>query len=149
LGKVIWRIFEGLRDADNVLNRSIPIKSQQRFPEFRRMPESLRGLIKNCTAGAREWKDGPIGIFRRGGRVFPLGKTGMNGKPEATLDKAKEAIRAFWQGEMDKAAAFISSKENHDKGEADQNDLQLLDYLQRPTLKKVLDTLESFETSVL
>lgn len=149
LGKVLWCIFEGIGDVDNVLGRSIPFTSPQRFPEFRRTPEALRPLIKSCTTGAREWKNQPIGIFRKEGRVFPLRKTGENGEPEGTLDETERAIKTFWQGEMDRAAAFMSAKEKFDMGKADDEDLDLLDYLRRPKLKQVLETLQNLATSAL
>jgi hypothetical protein len=149
LGKVIWCIFEGLGEADNILGRSIPFESEQRFPEFRRTPEELRGLVKRCTVGAREWKDGPISIFRNGGTVYPLGRTGRNGEPKGTLEETKEAIKAFWQGEMRKAETFMAAKEKYDVGEADEHDKEKLDYLSRPTLEEVLSSLEGYATSLL
>jgi len=149
LGKVIWCIFEGVGDADNVLGRSIPIESEQRFPEFRRTPEALRGLIKSCTAGAREWKDGPISIFRKGGTVYPLGKTGRNGEPKGTFGETREAIKKFWLGEMAKAEAFLEAKEEFEHGQANETQRAMLEYLDRPTLKEVLDKLEDFAASNL
>ena len=82
LGKALWCIFEGVGDADIVLGRSNIHDGEQRFPEFVRTPPPLRELIRRCTAGAREWSDGPIKIYRREGKVFPLGQTGLNGEPE-------------------------------------------------------------------
>ena len=149
LGKVLWCFFEGAADVNNVLGRPTPFDSEQAFPEFRRTPEALRPLIKSCTAGARAWKGQPVGIVRREGRVFPLGKTGVNGEPEGTLDETKTAIKTFWRDEMHKATAFLLAKQRHGRGEADQNDLNLLEYLRRPKLNQVLETLQSFAISVL
>ena len=84
-----------------------------------------------------------------GGKVFPLGKTGRNGETEATFEETKLAIKDFWQNEMEKAEAFFGAKGRYESGEADNNDLELLDYLRRPKLAHVLHTLESFRMSLL
>jgi hypothetical protein len=149
LGKALWCLFEGVGDADIILGRSNVHEAEQRFPEFRRTPEPLRDLIRNCTAGAREWIDGPIKIYRREGKIFPLGKTGLNGEPEGTLEETKDTIKSFWQNEMSKAEAFLLARERYDKGEATKDDLSLLHYLRRPTLNEVFQSLEKFEESVL
>ena len=148
LGKALYCLFEGLADHSIILGRSTTNEGEQLFPEFRRTPPPLRNLIKQCTAGAREWKDGPMKITRCGGKVFPLGKTGMNRETEATFEETKVAIKDFWQNEMRKAEAFISAKARYESGKADDNDLELLDYLRRPKLVHVLHTLESFHKSL-
>ncbi len=146
LGKVLWCIFEGVGDACNVLGRSIAFESEQQFPEFRRTPESLRELIRRCTAGAREWKDNPIELVRVGETVYPRGKTGRHGEPKATAGETLQAIKAFWQDEMLKAEKFVEARLRYDKGEAYPEDMTWLDYLQRPTLEEVAQALESFST---
>lgn len=149
LGKVLWCIFEGEGDADIILGRSLQIEAERRFPEFHHTPEPLRDLIKHCTAGAREWKDGPMGIVRRGGKVYPLGRSGVNGEPVATLEETKQAIQPFWQREVTKAEQFVLAKIAYDTGTARETDVELLDYLRRPTLREVLDTLNGFSLPAL
>ncbi|KAK4461558.1 hypothetical protein QBC42DRAFT_329780 [Cladorrhinum samala] len=149
LGKVLWCIFEGVQDADIILGRSNPYDGQQRFPHFIRTPPTLQDLIRRCTAGAREWTDGPIRIYRRGGRVFPLGKTGLNGELEGTLDETKQAIREFWQNEIQEAEQFIAARQRHDQGCATKSDVERLSYLRRPTLAEVQEALERFGSSQL
>ena len=148
LGKALYCLFEGLADHSIILGRSTTNEGEQLFPEFRHTPPPLRDLIKHCTAGAREWKDGPMKITRCGGKVVPLGKTGRNGETEATFDETKVVIKDFWQNEMKKAEAFIDAKGRYESGEADDNDLELLDYLRRSKLAHVLHTLESFRMSL-
>lgn len=148
LGKALYCLFEGLADHSIILGRSTTNEGEQLFPEFRHTPPPLRALIKQCTAGAREWKDGPMKITRCGGKVFPFGKTGMNGEKEATFEETKNAIKDFWQNEMRNAEAFISAKSRYESGEADDNDLELLDYLRRPKLAHVMHTLGSFHMSL-
>ena len=48
-------------------------------------------------------------ITRRGKRVYPLGKTGINGE-EATSEETEVAIKDFWQNEMCQAEAFLCAK---------------------------------------
>lgn len=148
LGKALYCLFEGVADADIILGRSSPDEAAQRFPEFHRTPQPLQKLIKKCTAGAREWKDGHIKIYRRAGKVFPLGKTGQNGEPEATFEETKVAIKNFWQAEMTKAEAFMHAREKYEAGEADESHMELLDYLRRPILAEVLQALESIDSQL-
>ena len=148
LGKALYCLFEGLAEHSIILGRSTTNEGKQLFPEFRRTPPPLRDLIKQCTGGAREWRDGPMKITRCGGKVFPVGKTGMNGEEEATFEETKFAIKDFWQNEMRKAETFIIAKGRFESGEADDKDLELLDYLRRPKLAHVLQTLESFQMSL-
>ena len=148
LGKALYCLYEGLAEHSIILGRSTTDEGKQLFPEFRRTPPPLRDLIKRCTAGAREWKDGPMEITRCGGKVFPVGKTGMNGEKQATFEETKLAIKDFWQNEMRKAEAFIIAKGRFESGEADDKDLEILDYLRRPKLAHVLHTLDSFQMSL-
>ena len=126
LGKALYCLFEGLADHSIILGRSTTDEVEQLFREFLRTSPPLQDLIKHCTAGAREWRDGPMTITRCGGKVFPLGKTGMNGEMEATFEETKVAIKDFWQNEMKKAEAFSDAKRRCVNGEADDNDLELL-----------------------
>ncbi|KAI0200642.1 hypothetical protein F4808DRAFT_470349 [Astrocystis sublimbata] len=145
LGKALWCLFEGIGDADVVLGRSGISDGQQRFPEFKRTSSELQQLIKKCTAGAREWGDGHIKIYRREGKVFPLGKTGLHGEPEGTFDESKQAVTQFWRTEMQKAEDFVKARMRHDGNEAGNRDLELLHYLQRPTLQEVLLALKQYQ----
>lgn len=149
LGKALWCIFEGASTPDIVLGRSYPHETDIRFPTFQSTPEPLQDLIKNCTLGAREWLDGPLGIFRRDGKIFPLGKTGLLDEEEATTEETKAAIVRIWQNEMTKAEQFVLARARHDQGEATSEDLQILHYLRRPKLREVLDALLAFDLSRL
>ncbi|KAI1116504.1 hypothetical protein F5Y14DRAFT_459125 [Nemania sp. NC0429] len=144
LGKALWCLFEGIGEADVILGRASVSDGQQRFPEFVRTPVEIQELIKRCTAGAREWIDGHIKIYRREGKVFPLGKTGLHGEPEGTFEETKQTITRFWRTEMQKAEAFVQARIRYDKNEADDGDLGLLHYLQRPTLQEVMLALERY-----
>ena len=147
LAKALWCIFEGREEADIILGRSTPEDGQLRFPEFHLTPEPIRKLIQESSAVATEWKDGKIKIYRRGGRLFPLGKTGLNGEAEGTLEETIAATRQFWQNEMVKAESFLEARMRYYQGHATEKDLQWLDYLRRPSLSEVLHTLESFNSA--
>ncbi len=120
LGKAMYCLFEGLEGASIILGRSTTNEREQLFPDFRRTPQPLRDLINWCTAEAMEWKDGTMEMTRRGRKVYPLGKTGMNGEEEAIFEKTKIAIKDFWQNEMCQAEAFLFAKGKYEKGEADR-----------------------------
>ena len=145
LGKALWCIFEGYGDADIVLGRSNPHEEEMRFPEFKNTPEPLRELIQSCTAGAREWLDGPIKIYRKRGQVFPLGKSGKEDEPLATAEETKETIKSFWKEEIEKAKAFVGARTRYDKGAASSEEKQMLHFLRRPRLSDVLQTLDDYE----
>ena len=144
LGKALWCIFEGVGDADIILGRSSTHEMDYRFPEFRRTPEPARRLIKDCTAGAREWIDGPIRIYRWKGKIFPLGQKGGKYEPvwNATADETKRTIKSFWEEEINKAEAFVLARLKYDNKQASELDRELLHYLRRPSLGEVLSRLE-------
>ncbi|CZR53495.1 uncharacterized protein PAC_03374 [Phialocephala subalpina] len=141
LGRALWCIFECVGNTSNVLGRSHPhdYESQYEFPRFTpRTPDLVQNFIKRCTSGAREWTDdGPLGLFRRGGKVYPRGQTGAMGQPIATVEETKEAVKRVWELEIVKAQEFLLAREKYGNGKADANDVKLLGYLERPTLKDV------------
>jgi serine/threonine protein kinase len=151
LGRALWCIFEGVGDTSNVLGRSLPHdpNSEREFPTFtHRTPHSVQEFIKKCTSGAREWtNDGPLGLFRRDGKVYPRGATGVNGEPLATVEETREAIKNVWKLEIAKAKEFLLAREKYAEGRADEDDLKLLRYLERPTLKEVLAFLKDFQST--
>ncbi|KAI0105461.1 hypothetical protein GGR51DRAFT_571804 [Nemania sp. FL0031] len=149
LGKALWCLFEGIGDADIVLGRSSASDGQQRFPEFIHTPDNIRRLIERCTVGAREWIDGHIKIYRREGKVFPLGKTGLHGEPEGTFEETKQTITRFWRTEMQKAEEFVQARMRHDRNEAGHRDLELLHYLQRPTLQEVMVAVKQYHSQAV
>jgi serine/threonine protein kinase len=152
LGRALWCIFEGVGDTSNVLGRSLPHDpdSEHEFPTFTcRTPYAVQEFIKKCTSGAREWTDdGPLGIFRRGGKVYPRGRTGVNGEPFATVEETQKAIKNVWEREIAKAKEFLLAREKYVEGRADAEDLKLLGYLERPTLQEVLAFLEDLRSQV-
>ena len=91
----------------------------------------------------------PIGIVRRGGRVFPLGRSGVNCEPTATLEETKQAIKSFWRGEMEKAERFAWAQIAYATNLAQESDIELLDYLRRPKLTEVLEVLNGFSLPTL
>jgi serine/threonine protein kinase len=151
LGRALWCIFEGVGDTSNLLGRSLRHESvsEQEFPTFTfRTPVLVQEIIKKCTSGAREWTDGgPLGLFRRGGKVYPRGRTGVKGEPLATVEETQEAIKKVWEFEIAKAKRFLLAREKYVGGIADANDLKLLGYLERPTLKEVLVFFDVFQTA--
>ena len=102
-------------------------------------------MIRQCTVGPGEWKDGHIKIYRHGAKVFPLGRAGINGEETAIFEETKVAIQDFWQTELPKAEAFVNAKVRYDRGQARDEDMVLLDRFKRPTLMDVLLEIESFQ----
>jgi serine/threonine protein kinase len=145
LGRAIWCIFEGVGDTSNVLGRSLAHESEQEFPRFTRTQMEVRKLIERCTAGAREWtNDGPLGLFRRGGKVYPRGRTGYKGEPLATAEETVQVVKRVWESEIANAKAFLAAREKYGEEKASIEDMKLLAYLERPTLKDVLGFFQNF-----
>lgn len=144
LGKVIWCIFEGVSNINNVLRVSKIGQTLQEFPEFVKTPPKIRDLIQRCTAGSREWLDweGPLGLYRKGSKIYPRGKAGLGRETTATITETKEAIQRVWLGELKKSEDFVRARMRYDEGVATHDDMKYLDYLKRPTLPEVVNELE-------
>jgi hypothetical protein len=144
LGKALWCIFEGVGEPCNILGRSAIYESSLEFPEFKRTPESLRNLIKKCTSGAREWSTGPLQVFRKESKIYPRGKTGVDGQPTATIEETKKIIQQTWHAVVERIIGFVEAKQRYDNGDPRPEDFEFLGYLNRPKLQEVLDELENF-----
>jgi hypothetical protein len=142
LGKVIWCIFEGVGNINVGLRASKPDNESPEFPAFVRSPPVIQDLVKRCTEGSREWLDGPLGLRRNGSKIYPRGKSGLDGEPRANLDETRAAIQKVWAGELEKGEAIVGARMRHDKGIATADDMEELRYLKRPKLQEVLDELE-------
>jgi hypothetical protein len=74
------------------------------------------------------------------------------GQPIATVEETKEAVKRVWKLEIVKAKEFLLAREKYRNGSADVDDVELLGYLRRPTLKDVhvfLKDLEIEETETV
>jgi hypothetical protein len=145
LGKVIWCLFEGEPLIGNILGRSLDEDTGLEFSDFVRTPPTVQELIKEMTAGSREWSGRRLGIYRRAGIIFPRGKTGRNGEPEASLEDTEEAIREVWQYEVDYAEALLQARIRHGQGIATEEDAKFLEFLLRPSLQTVFQRLKDLD----
>jgi hypothetical protein len=68
------------------------------------------------------------------------------------VEETKEAVKRVWKLEIVKAKEFLLAREKYRNGSADADDVELLGYLRRPTLKDVhvfLKDLEIEETETV
>ncbi|CAO2649319.1 Nn.00g067040.m01.CDS01 [Neocucurbitaria sp. VM-36] len=145
LGKVLWCLFEGEPLIGNILGRSLDRDMQLEFPDFVRTPPQVQQLIKEMTAGSREWSGSRLGLYRRAGVLFPRGRSGINGEPEASFEDTQRAVTEVWQHELTHAKALLRARIRNDQGHASEDDSRYLEHLTRPTLQDVLDRLKEMD----
>ena len=151
LGKTLWCIFEQqptiYTDAGRGMTREaatwVDDERSWRFPEFRRTPQQIQRLIKDCTAGADEWDN------RRGrsvcldiakGTFVPAGDVGNT--VEGSQLKTQKAAQKWWKNRVDEAEAFLEARvcgEDYNGIQAAANS--------RPALCDILNELEKLELS--
>ena len=149
LGKTLWCIFEQqptiYTDAGQGMTREaatwLDDERSWRFPEFRRTPEEIRGLIKNCTAGADECGDSrgrSVCIDFGRGIFVPAGDAGST--VEGSQLKTQKAAQKWWKNRFNEAEAFLEARicgEDYNGIQAAANS--------RPTLSDILNELERLE----
>ena len=145
LGKTLWCIFEGCAGPRISTLKAFRYDSSQEFPEFRRTPERMRRLILDCVKGNRDGEGGRIEVFRIGDKAFSRGYHGM---PESPGDEARmtmHAAREMWKARISDMENFLNAKLRWRKGEATDNDKQLLGFMLRPSLDEILEVIKREE----
>lgn len=149
LGKTLWCIFEQqptiYTDAGQGMTREaatwIDDERSWRFPEFRRTPQEIRGLIKDCTAGADEWdkaRGRSVCFDFATGTFVPAGDAGR--AVEGSQLKTQKAAQKWWKNRIDEAEAFLEARvcgEDYNGIQAAANS--------RPTLRDILTELDKLE----
>ncbi|KAM7183650.1 hypothetical protein V8F33_013447 [Rhypophila sp. PSN 637] len=121
LGKLLWCIFEEealmrcgidhemLSDKPVDVDESAGTKKKKVFPEFKDMPQEVRGLIERCTAGAEEWENDAVRDWRvvlnAEGRLVPLSTFS---ELDVTAEDTQRQATEYWKGEAEKARTFVS-----------------------------------------
>ena len=146
LGKTLWCIFEQqpttYTDAGWGMTREaatwIDDEHSWRFPEFRRTPQQIRGVIRKCTAGADELDKsrGRSVCFDSGKGLFvPTGDAGST--VGVSQLETQKAAQKWWKNRVDEAEAFLEARVC---GE-DYNGIQAAAD-SRPALRDILNELE-------
>lgn len=148
LGKVLWCIFEGVANVGVNLRRSCPREPSPEFPEFRKAPLFLRDLIRRCTVDAREWEAPASAIIRSGDRLYPRGRSDMNGRPAGTAHDVQVASKRWWQDEVERMRLFFIKRTQLDKQRGNPAAVHKPPSSSlRPTLRDVLTAVEGDATS--
>ena len=149
LGKTLWCIFEQqptiYTDAGRGMTREAATWADDgrswRFPEFKRTPQQIQGLIRRCTAGADEWDDTRCRsvCFDSGSGTFvPTGDAGST--VEGSQLKTQKAAQKWWKNRVDEAEAFLEARvcgEDYNGIQAAANS--------RPALRDILNELDKLE----
>lgn len=146
LGRVLWCIFEGMSAPQRgAIWASYRNEPEFDFPEFRRTPVPLRGLIDACTRGRR----GQLSslVVRKGSKLVLRwdgdGAT-AEGKGDGTAAEIEAVATAFWEEEVKWAGEFLRERETKmAEGVWDPN------FFGRPTLREVASALEEFRAQVV
>ena len=153
LGMLFWCLFEGCPTLNNFITVETFRDEYQEmaFPEFRRTPPALQGLIRKCTVGAREWKCARQPLIRVREKVYPIEKTGRNGEITADAAQTQEIAREWWKGEVEDAEDFVKARFRARKRKIvglDGGEEVLAFMTERPSLEEVMRTLEQFGASI-
>ena len=155
LGKLLWCIFEcrpvmrcGI-GHELLQDRDPDFVSEPTFPEFRRTPSELQGVIRACTLGAPEWDGRRRGVVLRGGKLVPGPiEGGLGGTRCSTAKATREAVKEWWQSELKRAMAFMEEmSESESRCEHAFTGGVLGQAQMRPTLSEVLADLTRIERS--
>ncbi|KAL2108344.1 hypothetical protein VUR80DRAFT_3946 [Thermomyces stellatus] len=149
LGRILWTIFEGVSAPHrSAVWQSYRWESDLEFPNFRRTPARLRGLIDRCTRGRRPTLSEKVA---RVGSKFvlmpgseapgpdedrPAAEEGVNGSEEMAIHRA---AKKWWKDEVAHAEAYLDRREEL----LTQNQWSGNPF-NRPSLGAVLKELEEF-----
>lgn len=139
LGRLLWCIFEGQSAPQHAaVWQSYRWEPEFEFPEFRRTPPALRGMIDRCTRGRRDILSNLV--TRRGSKLV------LRGKPPGKEQDAAEVLkvaREWWAAEVKAADDFLRMRDSLKAGGAWSGN-----YFDRPTLREVVAFLERFQATV-
>jgi len=147
LGKLLWCIFEGQATVrcgmDHELLRDAEPDGPA-FPECRRAPEEVQGLIRRCTLGACEPLR-PVAV-KGGSLVLSRSEGGAGGSLPAEV--VLEASRSWWRGEVEAAKDVVRQLAGRRPGRVD--DTSILGLMrQRPRLTDVVTELVRLEKKII
>lgn len=138
LGRLLWCIFEGLSaPQQGAIWQSYHNEPEYDFPEFRRTPMYIRGLITECTKGRREQLSKRI--VRRGAKIVLRDDPRGDGTAEEIRLIAKE----FWMDEVRWAEEFVLDREKR-MAEGTWE----LNHFGRPRLQVILIILKGYQSTV-
>ncbi|KAF2761735.1 hypothetical protein EJ05DRAFT_496635 [Pseudovirgaria hyperparasitica] len=148
LGMALWCIFEGCADTRNSVLKAFRYDSEQEFPEFWRSPNAIRKLIYDCTQGFRNSDLGRTRIIRINDKVYPRGRSGVNGEPTGTALEAAVAAQQMWKERVAAMETFLDAKARWKRGERNRGDEQLLGFMNRPKLQEVQHRLFEIQAGI-
>lgn len=144
LGRLLWCILEGMAAPQRgAVWQSYHREPDFDFPEFRRTPPALRGLVARCTRGHRDQLSNYV--VRKGSRIVLRdgdgGGAGAGG--DGTPAEIMAVSRAFWTREVRWAEEFVLERARRlEDGSWDEN------YFGRGTLREVEAALSSFQSTI-
>ncbi|KAL4933685.1 kinase-like domain-containing protein [Aspergillus undulatus] len=116
LGLFIYAVFEGLSNVQCNVANQFPIEPEVEFPTFRRTPEAIRKLIKQCTTDTPDWlaaglQSEPSRVVRLNGLLYPKTQTDLERDTQQTFDTVMDTLLNFWGTELARAEMFLDTPE--------------------------------------
>ncbi|KAL4965148.1 kinase-like domain-containing protein [Aspergillus stella-maris] len=116
LGLFIYAVFEGLSNVQRNVANQFPIEPDVEFPTFQRTPETIRDLIKRCTADTPDWhaaglQSEPSRVVRADGLLYPITQTDLERDTPRTFGTVMDTLLGFWSTELARAKRFLASPE--------------------------------------
>lgn len=121
LGRVLWTIFEGVSAPHrSAVWQSYKWESDLEFPNFRRTPARLRGLIERCTSGRRPTLSERVARVGSRLEIFPgweaPGDVDRRSDAGKRVDGSEEmeihqAAKKWWKDEVAHAEAYLDRRE--------------------------------------
>lgn len=144
VGKLLWCIFEGCSHTTRSLGERDARSISMEFPAFKDTPEELRNLIRRCTLGAPHWRAESVKVVREGSTLSAAvrdvsGEWKTHESPVSIL----AAYKRLWKHRLGIMESYVQAELRWLSGSCGNEDIEFLGFLNRPSLREVLEGLNS------
>ncbi|KAK3293558.1 uncharacterized protein B0H64DRAFT_477075 [Chaetomium fimeti] len=144
IGKLLWCMFEGVSHTRNSTDERYETETPIEFPNFAGTPHGLRGLIRQCTAGAPEWRavgTAAVGIIRTRMEFVVARDERAELGDGCTPREAMDAAKTLWTRRVGEMQEYMEARCRWLADMPVAGDDLLLGFPSRPSLSQVLESL--------
>jgi len=145
LGRVLWCIFEGVSAPHRgAFWQSYRWEPDVEFPNFRRTPVAVRGLLQRCFRFGDVPVEEPCRFVRLGSRMYMKKKSADGSDDEYLLsaENLEEDARVFWRRRLEETNDWIRDRRTRlAAGDADET-------FGRPSLAMIVKELAALEAQL-
>jgi len=142
LGRLLWCVFEGVSAPHRgSFWQSYRLEPDVEFPNFRRTPEALRGLLRSCFRFGSAPAEEPDRFARLGSRLYMKKKAARGSDADYVLsaENLQADAREFWHHKLAETDDWIRERSRRlATGDADET-------FGRPSLATVAQELSALE----